>query len=537
MKLVSKNFSDIVTFTRASSGTSFRPVSYGPELVSNGDFSVGTTGWTLDQATVSSGVASIASVAAGVGVVQQVVSLIVGRTYKCSFSVSSLTSAGGGLSIRIGGTDSTVVTASGSYSFNIVYDGTSPVAMVRTRLATVTAQFDNISVREVILDRAGDPIQLFESPTNVPRIDYDPVTGACKGLLIEESRTNLLPSSSDFTSGVVGWANNSNWSYISRQSNQLTELGLSFSSIGITSTGQSAWMSSDSVAGTVGEAFTVSILAKAKSVSNHYALSIRGNTYPRRVDAVFNLLTGAVVYSGGNTWTGAQARSTNLGNGVWRLELTGINQNAENVVMFHGPCDATGASAWEGGRSTLCDAYITAAQFERGSFATSFIPTAGATVTRASDVAAINTINPWFNQFESTFFIEAAASGWTDQTADFLLLGVVSSGASTAKGIGRYSGGTLQTHDGTAYRVFPNGSYSTGAIFKLALSQTTGISASGAVNGTVGAIATDGDVFDGITSLRVGSSNGENKIWCGHIRQIRYIPKRLTDSELQALTS
>jgi len=33
---------------------------------------------------------------------------------------------------------------------------------------------------------------------NIPRIDHDPVTHVCKGLLIEETRTNLLNYSEDF---------------------------------------------------------------------------------------------------------------------------------------------------------------------------------------------------------------------------------------------------------------------------------------------------------------------------------------------------
>lgn len=38
---------------------------------------------------------------------------------------------------------------------------------------------------------------------DVPRFDYDPLTLACRGLLIEESRINIMPTSNVFT----GWAN------------------------------------------------------------------------------------------------------------------------------------------------------------------------------------------------------------------------------------------------------------------------------------------------------------------------------------------
>ena len=42
---------------------------------------------------------------------------------------------------------------------------------------------------------------------NLPRFDFDPVTLACKGLLIEEARTNLLTYSNDFSNAI--WNKNS----------------------------------------------------------------------------------------------------------------------------------------------------------------------------------------------------------------------------------------------------------------------------------------------------------------------------------------
>ena len=40
------NYSDLLTFTRASKGHALRPVSYGNELVTNGSFFSDTSGWT-----------------------------------------------------------------------------------------------------------------------------------------------------------------------------------------------------------------------------------------------------------------------------------------------------------------------------------------------------------------------------------------------------------------------------------------------------------------------------------------------------------
>src|SRR5210317_2287399 len=41
------NYSDLITFTRASSGTALRPISYGDELVTNGTFDGDLSGWVI----------------------------------------------------------------------------------------------------------------------------------------------------------------------------------------------------------------------------------------------------------------------------------------------------------------------------------------------------------------------------------------------------------------------------------------------------------------------------------------------------------
>lgn len=200
-----------VTFTRASGGTSFRPVGYGPNLVVNGTGD-SATGWTGATGLWTSTVGSVGGVlriyAAGTtggwsGALSTITGLTVGKTYTiaCDFVAQAgwTSFSQAAVSVLAGG--SAVVSlaprATGGALVPATFIATNTTLDVRLRVegtpngAASTADFDNITVQEVFLDRPGDPIQLFTAPANVPRFDFDPATGACKGLLIEEQRTNL----------------------------------------------------------------------------------------------------------------------------------------------------------------------------------------------------------------------------------------------------------------------------------------------------------------------------------------------------------
>src|SRR5210317_1676470 len=92
------NYSDLITFTRASSGTALRPISYGDELVTNGTFDTDLSGWTdtselTGSATWNSGAVDLFNDGGDItkeGRIEQSFTTVVGKTYSLTCSRSGL---------------------------------------------------------------------------------------------------------------------------------------------------------------------------------------------------------------------------------------------------------------------------------------------------------------------------------------------------------------------------------------------------------------------------------------------------------------
>jgi len=120
----------------------------GAELVSNGNFSSGSTGWITTSWVVSGGAAEIINASDSIA---QNVSLVAGRTYRVTYTVTSFSGTGGVRPRFFGGTTVTGTTVSnaGTYSeYLVAVTGNTQVALASTT-ATCAVIIDNISVREV----------------------------------------------------------------------------------------------------------------------------------------------------------------------------------------------------------------------------------------------------------------------------------------------------------------------------------------------------------------------------------------------------
>jgi len=362
-----------------------------------------------------------------------------------------------------------------------------------------------------------------------PRFDYNPVTLAPNGLLIEEQRVNLVTYSEQF--------NDASWT----KSSGVITADASISPDGT----QNADIYTQNI-GTTGEilrAANIAVTANAdfsisgffKAVSTTPAVSLYATAGGNGFRVVANLSTGAVVSSGalgtgtftagsvrafGNGWYLVSATgklATGVTTGQWRAAMIDL---ALNPVVGDG---AKGLGLW-------------GAQLEAGAFATSYIPTVASTVTRAADIASMTGTNfsSWYNQSEGTLFSTFQRAGSSNSGA------VLGSNDNTTNNRIQIRATNATTVDNFiilsgSSNFFQSFTVLTNAITKAALGYKTN-DPNSAVNGVAGATDTSEVIPIGLTTLGIGNVTSSGFL-NGYIRTLTYYRSRLTNAQLQALTA
>ena len=226
-----------------------------------------------------------------------------------------------------------------------------------------------------------------------------------------------------------------------------------------------------------------------------------------------------------------------------RIRLKGANSSTVNDGILLGTGDGNRTSMTFTATAepviVIPEGPVTNVQLEAGSFATSYIPnnaTSG-TVTRSPDIASIPVSAFGYNQEAGTVVVEATA---TRQLAGTMVnICDTGSGGSIERMQLRFYGTGIQA-------IFADGGSANGSS-TVNLSLSVGDTATGAwtfnsdntlttaANGTVGSTDTSHTVPTP-AELRVGRL-GTAEYLNGHIKSIRYYPRRLTDAQLQTLTS
>ena len=339
-----------------------------------------------------------------------------------------------------------------------------------------------------------------------PRFDYDPVTLAPKGLLIEEQRTNLLTYSEQFDTGA--WA----------KTGMTASANAGVSPDGATTADRVVYNGAGTPA--------VSHIQNPASNAPGSNQTLTGSIWLKS----FNGLNQSLRLK--NTHGGVIDNfSSNLTiTDQWqRFTLTVTNSASSGVSQIFGLSPATGNAAF--------DVLVWGAQLELGAFATSYIPTVASQVTRSADNASMTGTNfsSWYNASEGTLFTDADSVATTNTSitiSDNTInnrLSLYARASGTVEWIAAiYTNNVRQTDS------FANGTF--GVVSKVSLAYKTNDMAA-SLNGSSATTDTSG-IIPSVNRMFIGARyDGAAGFLCGHVKQITYYPRRLTNSELQAITS
>ena len=246
-------------------------------------------------------------------------------------------------------------------------------------------------------------------------------------------------------------------------------------------------------------------------------------------DVYFDLANGAVGTVDADL-TGATI--TPVGNGWYRCTVT---ETCTVATWFAVICTATANGTRSYAGTTNSGIYIWNPQIELGTIATSPIPTFAASVTRAADtIYALGTAFP-ISATEGTVIVEAA-SNVINST---LLVWEMGEGTSSAERLHCTAGNSRQLYviDGNVVQAdLSPGTFVAGVFSKVASAfKANDFAAS--IDGSAASTDTSGTlpVMDAITlgSARRGTTGHMN----GKIRSLVYLPRRMSNAELQTRTT
>lgn len=287
-----------------------------------------------------------------------------------------------------------------------------------------------------------------------------------------------------------------------------------------------------------GNVYTVSFFAKAaeRTCGRIRILDAVAGTAGYIVN--FDLVSGTTTTSVIGVGTVSNSFCTPVGNGWFRVGVSGSLNQTSALFDIYTLTSIGGAATYLG---TAGSGYLMwGAQFETASaagaalFSTSFIPTTTTTLSRAADLALVNTLSPWFNATEGTLFAESSVN-YTVPGTSFPLAASLNDNSSN----NRIEVGYLTTVV-AGFEVSVGGVSQAGLYPSTAaqIRRTAGAYAANdfAVSTNGGTVATDpSGSIPSITRLALGTRTSGGTVI--HLRRVVYYPTRLSNANLQTITA
>ena len=357
--------------------------------------------------------------------------------------------------------------------------------------------------------------------TNEARFDHNPTTGESLGLLVEEARTNVVTWSQDFSQ--ADWTKAASTVVATAVASPIQ--GVNYQKIEATSANTTVGVTSIAVTAATQQR-AVSFFAQALGNISRVLVVIQG------IDARIN-----VNLVDGTFTTNAAATGSTVSVSGQRFSVSTPTLTLATGVRFFlkrtGETDTTTATTIAIGEGL----YLTGAQMEAGAFATSYIPTTTATVTRAADVASITGSNfsSWYNQTEGTVFGQflRTASTNTQQGRVFSFSDGTNTNAFEIYQTGA-SNPAAQITATTGQAQWTPSSFTVGTSIKEVLGYKLNNS-NASFNGSAETLDTVCNIPT-VTQARIGDRQDGVRSLNGTIQRLTYWPTRLADTTLQSIT-
>ncbi len=349
--------------------------SLGSEEIVNGGFDTDSNWAKGSNWTISDGKAN--SDGSSNGQILQSNVFESNKTYKVTFTVTKV--SGSGLIARaFYGSYETIlsITESGTYTTNFTPNASTNGTLYFISSGLFVGSIDNVSVKEVV------------GQEEVP-------DSGCGSWLLEPQSTNLVPYSEDFS--------NSSW--------DKTQTTIEAANIAMPSgviNGYKLFANTSSTThwievspfptATIGQDFTFSMFVKS---SGSDFIQVTSSTGFPSVFQNFNISTGTK--ASGDI---SDSSIKDFGNGWYRISVTETTTGTNARYLIVPILSDVSRNATFEGNANEDGVYIYGAQLEQQSYATSYIPTNGATATRLADVCTSAGNASTFNDSEGVLMAE-----------------------------------------------------------------------------------------------------------------------------------
>ena len=358
---------------------------------------------------------------------------------------------------------------------------------------------------------------LTTAAINEARFDYNPSTLAPLGLLIEQSSTNTVLYSEDYTN--IYWTKNNTTITPNATTAPNGTTTASLFTAPFASTPLSSLTNNGAIAAGT---YTMSVYYKndAASFLNLFCSDAVSNYSAAWV----NLSTNTVAVANGGTFSGASATVTASAYGFNRVTLTFTKPvTAQSSVVIGNLVASSGSFTKLAG-----SIYLWGAQIEALAFPTSYIPTTSAQVTRAADTPPLP-IDTWYNTSQGTWFaqVNMLSTAGTPR-----IVGATPS----SKAPILISSQAAAMFDSTTTIASANTiTANTTQKIATAWDGTTGLVC---LNGGTVATGSQSTGYADLSTIGIGyNSTSSNNFINGRIAKITYYPTALTNAQLQALTT